>query len=198
MPAQHLDLVMVGKDLAKHPNVQIQSEDSQDQRTQFFSDFAGPEAMKHQVTQNLNWQLQTMRYPVMNSPPSAPDLLLSWNLHGPTTQLLRLVTPPPLAVQLQVLLQNQEESSFHQDRDHGHHRHNICSCGSISPTVQLLDFSAHVISHTGPHARSFERRHEQRLFGQLSEIAVLIRHLIDFLQVPVLPLHRHLSSKPPL
>ena len=48
--AQHLDLVMVGKDdhivavlhlpdLAKHPNVLIQSEDSQDQRTQFFLRF---------------------------------------------------------------------------------------------------------------------------------------------------------------
>ena len=72
--AQHLDLVMAGKDdhivavlyhrdLAKHPNVPIRSEDSQDQCTQFFSDFAGLEAMKHQVTQNLDWQLQTMRYP---------------------------------------------------------------------------------------------------------------------------------------
>ena len=50
VPAQHLDLVMVGKgdhivavlyhrDLAKHPNVQIQSEGSQDQHTQFFSNF---------------------------------------------------------------------------------------------------------------------------------------------------------------
>ena len=59
--ARHLDLVMVGKDdhvavvlchrdLAKHPNVQIQSEDSQDQRDQFFSDFEGPEVMKHHVT----------------------------------------------------------------------------------------------------------------------------------------------------
>ena len=47
VPVQHLDLVMVGKDdhivavlyhrdLAKHPNVLIQSEDSHDQRTQFF------------------------------------------------------------------------------------------------------------------------------------------------------------------
>ena len=32
------------RDLAKHPNVHIQSEDSQDQRTQFFSDFRGPES----------------------------------------------------------------------------------------------------------------------------------------------------------
>ena len=32
-------------------------------------------------------------------------------LHGPVTQLLRLVTPPPLAVQLQVLQQDQEEPS---------------------------------------------------------------------------------------
>ena len=91
MLAQHLDLVMVGKDdhivvvlyhrdLAKHPNVPIQSEDSQDQRIQFFSDFAGPEAMKHQVTQNLEWQLQTMRYPVMNNPTNAPELLSSRNL----------------------------------------------------------------------------------------------------------------------
>ena len=59
VPVQHLDLVMVGKDdhivgvlyhrdLAKHPHVLIQLEDSQDQRTQFFSDFAGPEAIKHQ------------------------------------------------------------------------------------------------------------------------------------------------------
>ena len=149
VPAQHLDLVMVGKDdhvvavlyhqdLAKHPNVLLQSEDSQDQRTQFFSVFAGPEAMKkHQVTQNLDWQLQTMRYPVMNNPPNAPELLFSKkNLHGPATQLLRLVTPPPLAVQLQVLLQDQEEPSFHQDRDHDRHRPHLCSFGSISPTVQ--------------------------------------------------------------
>ena len=93
VPAQHLDLVMVGKDdhivavlyhrdLAKHPNVLIQLEDCQDQSTQFFSDFAGLKAMKHQVTQNLDWQLQTMRYPVMNNPPSALELLLPKNLHG--------------------------------------------------------------------------------------------------------------------
>ena len=53
-----------------------------------------------QVTQNLDCQLQTVRYPVMNKPPNAPELLLSKNLHGPATQLLRLVTPHPLAVQL--------------------------------------------------------------------------------------------------
>ena len=52
--AQHLDLVMVGKDdhivavlyhrdLAKHPNVRIQSEGSQDQHTQFSSNYSGPE-----------------------------------------------------------------------------------------------------------------------------------------------------------
>ena len=146
VPAQHLDLVMVGeddhivavlhrRDLAKHPNVLIQSEDSQDRRAQFFSDFAGPEAMKHQVAQNLDWQLQTMRYPVMNNPPSAPELLLSENLHGAAIQLLRLVTPPPLAVQLQALLQDQEEPSFHQDHDHDRHQLHLCSFGSISPTV---------------------------------------------------------------
>ena len=54
-------------------------------------------------------------------------------------------------------------------------------------------FSVYMISHTGPYARSFERRHEQRLFGQLSEIAVVVRNLIDFLQVPVLPLHEHIE-----
>ena len=42
-----------------------------------------------------------------------------------------------------------------------------------------------------PYARSSERRHEQRLFGQLSEIGVVVQHLIDFLQVLVLPLHGH-------
>ena len=130
----------------------IQTEDSKDQRTHFFSDFAGPKALKHQVTQNLDWQLQTMRYPVMNNPPNALELLLSRNLHGPTTQLLRLVTPPPLAVQLRVLLQDQEEPSFHQDRDHDRHRHHLCSFGSTSPTVQPSDFSVHVITHTGPYA----------------------------------------------
>ena len=41
---------------------------------------------------------------------------------GATTQLLRLVTPRPLAVQLPVLLQDQEDPSFHQDRDHDRHR----------------------------------------------------------------------------
>ena len=204
--AQHLDLEMVGKDdnvvavlyhrdLAMHPNVPIQSEDSQDQRAQFFTDFAGSEAMKHQVTQNLDWQLQTMRYPAMNNPPNAPELLLSKNLHGPATQLLRLVTPPPLAVQMQVLLQDQEEPSFHQDRDHDRHRPHLCSFGSISPTVQPLDFSVHVISHTGPNARSSERRHEPRLFGQPSEIAVVVQNLIDCLQVLVLPLHGHIEFR---
>ena len=47
----------------------------------------------------------------MNNPPNAPELLLPKNLHGPTTQLLRLVTPPPLAVQLQVLLYGSQASS---------------------------------------------------------------------------------------
>ena len=151
--------------------------------------------MKHQVTQNLDWQLQTMRYPVTNKPPSAPELLLSKNLHVPATQLLRLVTPPPLAVQLRVLLQDQEEPSFHQDHDHDRHQPHLCSFGSISPTVQQLDFSVHVISHAGPYARSSERRHEQKLFGQLSEIAVVVQNLIDFLQVLVLPLHWHIEFR---
>ena len=119
--AQHLDLVMVGeddiiaavlyhRDLAKHPHVQIQSEDSQDQRTQFFSNFSSPEAMKHQETQNLDWQLQTMRYPVANNPPNARELLSSKNFHGPITQLLRLL----VAVQPPSLLQYQGEP-FYQD-----------------------------------------------------------------------------------
>ena len=129
----------------------------------------------------------------MNNPPKAPELLLSKNLHGPATQLLRLVTSPPLAVQLQVLLQDQEEPTFHQDRGHDRHRPHLCSFGSISPTVQPLDFSVHVISHTGPYPRSSERRHDQKLFGQLSEIAVVVQNLIDFLQVPVLPLHGHIE-----
>ena len=176
--------VLYHRDRAKHPNVPIQSGGSQDQRTQFFSDFVGLEAMKHQVMHNLDWQLQTMRYPVVNNPPSAPELLLSGNLHVPATQLLRHVTQPPLAVQLQVLLQDQEEPSFHQDRDHDRHRPHLCSFGSISLTVQPLDFSVHVISHTGTYARSSERRHEQRLFGQLSETAVVVQNLIDCLWRP--------------
>ena len=103
------------------------------------------------------------------------------------------VTPPPLAVQLQVLLQDQREPSFHQDHDHNRHRPHLCSFGSVSPTVQQLDFSVHVISHTGPYARSSERRHEHRLFGQLSEVAVVVQNLIDCLQVLVLPLHGHIE-----
>ena len=71
----------------------------------------------------------------------------------------------------------------------------LCSFGSISPTVQPLDFSVHVISHTGPYARSSERWHEQRLFGQLSEIAVVVQNLIDFLQVLVLLLHGHIGFR---
>ena len=121
----------------------------------------------------------------MNNPPSAPELLSSSNLHGPAIQLLRLVTPPPLAGQTPTLLQDQGEPSFHQDHGHDRHRSHLCSYGSISPTVQPLDFSVHVISHTGPYARSSERRHEQRVFGQLSEIPVVVPNLIDFLQVPV-------------
>ena len=101
------------------------------------------------------------------NPPSAPELLLSKKLHGPAKQLLRLVTPPPLDVQLQVLLQDQDEPSFHQDRDHDRHRPHLCSFGSITPTIQPLDFSVHVISHTGPYPRSSKCRHDQRLFGHL-------------------------------
>ena len=52
-----------------------------------------------------------MRYPVMNNPPSAPELLLPMILHTPAIQLLRLVTPLLLAVKLQVLLQDQGEPS---------------------------------------------------------------------------------------
>ena len=65
--ARHLDLVMVGKgdhivavlyhrDLVKHPNIRIQSEGSRDQHIQCFSNFSGPEAMRQQVTQHLDWQ----------------------------------------------------------------------------------------------------------------------------------------------
>ena len=52
-----------------------------------------------------------------------------------------------------------------------------------------------MISDTGPHARSSERRHEQRLFGQLSEIAVVVQSLIDFLQVLVFALHGHIEFR---
>ena len=41
----HIVAVLHHQDLAKHPNVPIQSEDSQDQRSLFFCDFASPEAM---------------------------------------------------------------------------------------------------------------------------------------------------------
>ena len=116
--AQQLDLVMVGQDdhivpvlhrrnLAKHPNFQIQSEGSQDQQLQFSSSH---EAMM-QVTQHLDWQFQfqTMWYPVAINPPNAPGPLLSKILHGLTTQLLRLVTLPLLVVQLPTLLLDQGE-----------------------------------------------------------------------------------------
>ena len=92
---------------------------------------------------------------------------------------------------LQVFLQDKEELSFHQDHEHDRHQQHLSTFGSISPTVQTLDFSVRVISHTGPQARSSERRLEQRLFGQLSEIAVVVQNLIDFLQVLILPLHGH-------
>ena len=66
MLARHLDLPIVGKDdhvvavlyhrdLAKHPNVQILSEGSQDQHIRFSSDFSSHEATKNQVTQHLDW-----------------------------------------------------------------------------------------------------------------------------------------------
>ena len=200
VPAQHLGLVMVGKDdpfvavlyhrdLALHPNVPMQSEDSQDQRTQFFSFFAGSEAMKHQVTQNLDWQLQTMRYPVMNNPPNAPELLLSGNLHGPATQLLQLVTSTAstLAGPRRIILPPRPRSRPPPTPP--------LLLRKYLTTVQLLDFSVHVISHTGPYARSSERRHEQTLFGQLSETAVVNQNLIDFLQVLVLPLHKHVEFR---
>ena len=100
--------------------------------------------MKHQVTQNLDWQLQTMRYLVMNNPPSALEMLLSKNLHVPATQLL--ATCDSTSVHLLVLLQEQEETHLsHQDHDHDHPPTHLCSFGSISPTVQPLDFSVHVI-----------------------------------------------------
>ena len=82
--AQHLGLVEMGqddiivavlyrRDLAKHPNVQIESQGSQDRHVQFSSDFSGHEAMMHQATQHLSgWQLQTMWYPEANNPPNAP------------------------------------------------------------------------------------------------------------------------------
>ena len=55
---RHADLVIVGKDdqivavlnhrgLAKHPNVQILSEGSQDQNYRFSLDFSGREATRH-------------------------------------------------------------------------------------------------------------------------------------------------------
>ena len=56
-------------------------------------------------------QKRLSSHPVMNNPPSAPELLLPMILHGPAIQLLRLVTPLLLAVQLQVLLQDQGEPS---------------------------------------------------------------------------------------
>ena len=189
VPAQHLDLVMVGKDdhivAVSLPSGSCQASKRSDSVggfprtacTQFSSDFSGHEAVMHQVTQHLDWQLQTRWYPVANQPPNAPGPLLSKILHGLTTQLLRLVTPPLLVVQLPTLLQDQEQPSFHQDHDHDRHRTHLCSFGSISPTVQLLDFSVRVISHTGPYAMSSERQHEQRLFGQLSEIPVVVQRL---------------------
>ena len=114
-------------------------------------------------------------------------------LYGLTTQLLRLVTPPLLVVQLRTLLQDQGEPSFHQGHDLDRHRHHFCSFENISPTVQLLAFSARVISHTGPYARSSERRHELKLFGQLSDTPVVVQNLIDFVQIHVLQLLKHIE-----
>ena len=79
--ARHLDLVIVGKgdhvivvlyhwDLAKHPQVQLLSESSQDRHIRFSSDFSGHEATRHQETQH--WHLQTMWYPGVNSQPYVP------------------------------------------------------------------------------------------------------------------------------
>ena len=56
----HIFVVLYCGDLARHPNVQILSEDSQDQYIQFSSDFSGHGAMMHQATQHLDWQLQTV------------------------------------------------------------------------------------------------------------------------------------------
>ena len=84
--AQHLGLVMVELrdhivealnhlDLATHPTVQIQSEGSQDRCIQSSSNFSGHEAMRHQVTQNLDWQFQTMWYPAVSKLPNAREPL---------------------------------------------------------------------------------------------------------------------------
>ena len=131
-----------------------------------------------------------MWHQVANNPPNARELLLSKMLHGPTTQLLRLVTPPLLAVQPPTLFQA-KENHFVTTTTVTTVTH-LCSYGSISPTVQPLDYSVHVISHTGPYARSSERRHEQRLFGQVSDIPVVVQSLIEFFN-----LSSTLSSKPP-
>ena len=121
---RQMDLAIVGKVdhtvavlnhryLAKHPNVQMLSEGSQDQHIRFSSDFSGHEAMRHQVTQHLDWQLQTMWYPGVNNQPNGPGPLVSRILHGLITQLLRLVTPPLMVVQLLTPLQDQGEPPVH-------------------------------------------------------------------------------------
>ena len=186
MLAQHLDLVMVGKDdhivaflyhrdLAKHPNVLIQSEDSQDQRTQFFLRFL--KSRSHEAPGNAESGLTTSNNEVssdeqatkcsgaalIKEPPWASHTTAATcdstsvgcssasTLAGPR----RTIFPPRL-----------------RSRPH------LCSFGSISPTVRPLDFSVHVIWRTGPYARSSERWHEQKLFGQLSQIAVVVQNLI--------------------
>ena len=70
----------------------------------------------HEAPSNAESGLATSNNEVSSDEQStiAPELLLSKNLHVSATHLLRLVTPPPLAVQLQVLLKEQKEPSFHQ------------------------------------------------------------------------------------
>ena len=141
MLARHLDLVIVGSDnhvfavlyhpdLARHPNVQILSEVFQDRHIRFSTDFSNNEAPTHKVTQHLDWQLQTMRYSVVNIQPNALGPLVSNILHGLT---LRLTKEKHLSTMPRSRLSPTPP----------------CSYETVSPIVQLLDFTAHVIAYWG-------------------------------------------------
>ena len=156
----HIVAVLCRRDLAPHPNIQISV--GSFPRSAYSSDFSSHEAMMHQVTQHLYWA--TSNNVVCSGEQSTKCSGAQTRANHTTAATC---DPTTVGCSTANTLAGSRRTIFPPRPRSRPPPTPPLLLGSISPTLQWLDFSVHVTSHTGPCARSPERRHEQRLFGQL-------------------------------
>ena len=110
-----------------------------------------------------------MRYPAMNNPPNAPELLLSRNLQWANHTIAATCDSTSVGCST-VSTHAAPRRTFFPPRPR--------SRLPQTPPLLLRKYLTNCPA-VGPCARYCEHWHEQRLFGQLSEIVAVVRNLID-------------------